>query len=298
MIEYKKHHLARMITVQEINSADYVQGVLPSTHFHAHQDAWELCACLEGEMEVVSDQRKFTLSGGQLLLIHPAKSPAVSVYRENSSAFVVSFTCTNSGNLLPLVGGPLQADEQQTHFFLQMIQELDRAFRKQDNSLHLSQFAPADDSPFGAEHVLCCYLELVILSLLRNVTMDQGEIVSSSCFTDAINTYLTDQITQYIDNHLSEPLTVESIARHFHYSRARLSTLYKSMTGLGIKETIDKKRIQQAKLLLMQKEKSVLQISEELGFASSTYFTHKFTKTVGMSPTKYAALMSSSTKTS
>ena len=127
--------------------------------------------------------------------------------------------------------------------------------------------------------------------------MDQGRIVSSSCFTDAINTYLSDQVTQYIDAHLGEPLTVESIAKHFHYSRARLSTLYKNITGLGIKETIDEKRIQQAKLLLMKKEKSVLQISEELGFSSSTYFTHKFTKSVGMSPTKFAARTSSSAET-
>ena len=126
--------------------------------------------------------------------------------------------------------------------------------------------------------------------------MNQGQIVNSSGFAEAINTYLVDQITEYIDKYLGEPLTVESIAKHFHYSRARLSTLYKNVTGVGIKETIDERRIQQAKILLIKKEKSVLQISEELGFSSSTYFTHKFTKTVGMSPTKFAAITSSSTE--
>ena len=293
MIEYRKHRLSREIIVQEIVSADYVQNVLPSVHSHRHEDAWELCACLKGETVVTCDQKRFTLAASQLFLIHPGALHEISVYREDSAAFIVSFTCTNTERLLPLLETPLRIDEQQTSFFRQIITELDQAYTRHDETIHLFQFDQTENSPFGAEQVICCYLELALISLLRSVTMDEGRIVPSDRFTEAINTYLTDQVTQYIDDHLSERLTVESIAGKFHYSRARLSTLYKNITGQSIKETLDEKRIRQAKLMLVKKEKSILQISEDLGFSSPSYFTHRFTRVVGMSPSEFAAFAAS-----
>lgn len=293
MIEYEKHRLSRVITVQEIESADYVRGVCPATCSHAHGEAWELCVCLAGETIVAFEQESVILPAGQLLLIQPGKCHGVSVYREDSSAFVVSFTCTNGANLFPLVRSPLEVGENQTDLFQRMIRELNSAFRRTDPVLHLFRFDLAEDSPFGAEHAICCYLELVLLSLLRSVTMEAGEVVPSSGFTKAINAYLADQVSQYIEEHIGQRLTVEMVARQFHYSRARLGAIYKAVTGIGINEAINEKKIAKAKVLLMEGELSVTRIAEELGFSSSTYFTHKFTKAVGVSPTKYLSRFSS-----
>jgi AraC-like DNA-binding protein len=289
VIEYKKHRLSRVIAVQEIESADYVRGIRPATCSHAHGEAWEICVCLDGETIVDFEHEAVTLPAGQLLLIQPGKRHGVSVYREDSAAFVVSFTCTNGANLFPLVGSPLEVGENQTDLFRWMIRELNSAFRRTDQALHLFQFDLAEDSPFGAEHAICCYLELVLLSLLRNVTMEAGEVVPSSGFAKAINAYLADQVSQYIEDHIGERLTVESVAKQFHYSRARLGAIYKAVTGVGINEAINEKKIARAKVLLMEGELSVTGIAEELGFSSSTYFTHKFTKSVGVSPTQYVA---------
>ena len=122
LLEFKKYHLSRVITVQEIESADYIQGIYISERFNTHQDAWELCVCLNGEAEVATDHQQFTLSKGQLYLILPKKPHKVSALTENSSVFIVSFTCTNGGNLLPLTGAPLQTEEQQVYYFHQMKQ--------------------------------------------------------------------------------------------------------------------------------------------------------------------------------
>ena len=102
---------------------------------------------------------------------------------------------------------------------------------------------------------------------------------------------MVEQVTQYIRKNLHERLSVEEIAAHFHYSRSRLTTIYKAVTGLGIRESIIYERVERAKELLAQGDKPVSQIAEELGFSSPHYFSRTFTETVGCSPRKYASMV-------
>ena len=289
MIRYEKYRLSRIITVQEIESADYVRGPHPSSYNHAHEDAWELCVCLEGQAAVIREQQQYLLQAGQIFFIQPGQTHDIGLPDQASAAFVVSFVCTNSDYMRPLQDSMFIADETLLDIFQKMIQELNATFARGAGNLHLFQFVPSADSPLGAEQMLCGYLEQVIISMLRNVTMDQNRIIRSGNFKDAIQAHLINQVTSYINDHLGERLTVEAIANHFHYSRARLSTIYKNYTGLGINEMITHKRIKQAKILLTEQKKTVAQISEELGFSSPQYFSHKFTEEVGVPPSKYTA---------
>ena len=292
MINYEKYRLSRIVTVQEIESADYVRGIHPSSHNHFHEEAWELVVCMQGEVTVMRDYQQFLLSEGQILFIQPGLNHDVAMHSKEASAFAVSFTCTNSENLRPLQDAVITTDEAQLDLFRNMIVELSSTFENTNDNwhlLHLFKFVPSEDSPLGAEQMICCYLEQVIIGLLRTVTMNQGQIVRSGQFKEAIQAYLADQVTTYIEDHLSERLTVEAIAAHFHYSRARLSTIYKYYTGLGINEMITYTRIKHAKALLLDQKLSISQISEELGFSSPQYFSHKFTEEVGVPPSRYAA---------
>ena len=90
-------------------------------------------------------------------------------------------------------------------------------------------------------------------------------------------------------SHYDEPLTVGYIASQFHYSRTRLSTLYKELTGIGINEMITDVRIKCAKELLMRGGLSIGDVAERCGFSSLQYFSHKFTEKIGMSPSQYIA---------
>ena len=288
MIHYEKHRLTRIITVQEIVSADYVKGLHPASYNHLHQEAWEMCVCLEGETVAIKDYQKIRLAAGQIVFIHPGIVHDVSISEKDASSFVVSFTCSNYEYLRPLQDAIITADPPLLDLFYRMIDELESTFVLDFNCLHLFHFIPNHNSPLGAEQMICCYLEQVLLTLLRQATMNQGQIIQSGQFQDAIQIYLVDQVTTYIEEHLGDHLTAGEIAEHFHYSRARLSTIYKNITGFGISEMITHVRITAAKAMLTAQEKSITQISEELGFSSPQYFSHKFAKEVGCPPSKYA----------
>ena len=287
-IHYEKYRLSRIVSVQEIVSADYVEDFLAIAPRHVHTEAWELVVCLQGEASALRETVYIPLKTGEILLIPPGMYHDVTISKSGTAVFAVSFTCTNSEHLRPLQDRIQNGGDTLLKVFHQIIQEVQVTFSSNKENMRLYQFVPSADSPLGAEHMICSYLEQILISLLRARTMNQGQIVRAGQLQEAIHTALAEQVAAYIDENIHERLTVEQIAAHFHYSRARLSTIFKTVTGTGINETITNRRIDRAKRMLSSREKSITQISEELGFSSPQYFSNKFTQIVGCPPSRYA----------
>jgi AraC-like DNA-binding protein len=287
MLKYEKYWLSRIISVQAVVSADYIEGRFPAKYYHAHQSAWELIFALSGTVEVKKDGATVLLAQNQMILLSPGIHHDIQIDDPGAKIFVLSFACSNDSYLLSVQNIPLDAEASMIPFVESMIRELTATFAPQSTRLHLIRFVPDVHSPVGAEQMICCCLEQFLILLLRETTMTQGNVASAEQFHKAFQTHLTEQITDYIHENLSGQLTVQQIAEHFHYSRARLSTLYKEATGVSISEAITNCQIQKAKEMLLKSEKSVADISEELGFSSTQYFSAKFAKIEGTPPSKY-----------
>ena len=296
-IKYEPYRMSRQITIQELVSADYIQGLHPFMMDHSHQQAWELCACLEGQLQVMKGSKVIPLDAGNLMLIQPGIHHDIASEDRKLAAFIVSFTCSGE-DLRPLQETVLPFQDEQNALFRNLVRELKASFVQDEDALHLYHFLPAEHSPMGAEQLICGYLEQIIILLFRSITMNQGQVVSKGSFKEALQSYLAEQVSTYIDEHLGQHLTVEALAGHFHYSRTHLSISYKAATGLSVGEYITFARISKAKILLLEQEKSVAQISEELGLATPQYFSYKFTQEVGVAPSRYVASVCSREPTS
>ena len=288
MIEYEKYPLSRLVDVQEIVSADYMTGVHPAISRHAHQEAWELCCCMEGELFVLKDDQKILLNAGEVALIQPGMKHNILVERKDTVSFIISFTCVCK-HLRTLQDAVISAGDDLLSLFRKMRRELERSFQQDAAVLHLYHFTPSTNSPLGAEQMVCCYLEQAVILMLRSVTMRSGKVIRTGHFQEALQNYLTDQVHTYIREHIYEPLRVDALSAHFHYRRGRLSTILKRTTGMSLGEIITYERIREAKKLLTEGEKSVAQIAELLCFASPQYFSYKFSTEVGCPPSLYAA---------
>ena len=60
--------------------------------------------------------------------------------------------------------------------------------------------------------------------------------------------------------------------------------MVRQASGITAKEWIDRAVITQAKILLRHSELSVLEISEELGFANPSFFSKYFRRLTGLTP--------------
>ena len=284
---YEKYRLSRLLCVSEIVSADYVQGALYPA-IHAHQDAWEMGCCLTGRATVYFGKRTVSLKAGELFFVPPGIDHAfmLSEDKEKSTAFVVSFTCVDEAMKL-LRNSTFTIDQEQKKLLERTIQELTQAFSRKVPGLRIYHFEPAPEAPLGAEQMICCYLEQLFISLLRNLTMRKGNVITGVHFEKAIDNYQVDAVCRHIREHLKEDLTVEQLAREFHYSRTRLSVLFKKATGQGINEYISRARISLAMQLLSEGKMTVAQVAEAVGYNSPQYFSRRFAQVTGNPPSTY-----------
>ncbi len=288
-LQYEKYRLSRLICIHEIVSADYVQGELAPT-LHTHQDAWEMGCCIGGQTNVYYGKRSVPLQAGEAFFVPPGVPHAFQNDEgEKNTVFVISFTCGDEPISL-LQNRTLQVTQVQMQIINQIIQELMDAFSRNQPGLRMFHFEPNPDATLGAEQMILCYLEQLLIGFLRSVTMHKGVVISGTHFERSIGNYQIDTVRRYIREHLQEELSVDILAREFHYSRTRLSVLFKSATGQTINDYITKERLSRAKRLLLERKLSISQIARAVGYSTPQYFSRRFSTVVGCTPSAYLAL--------
>ncbi len=94
-------------------------------------------------------------------------------------------------------------------------------------------------------------------------------------------------VANYIQRHLSEPITVENIAKELYLSRPYLSRRFIEETGESLTDFILKEKTEEAKRLLRYSDKSLTAIGNYLGFSSQGHFSRVFKKYTGCTPGDY-----------
>ena len=100
-------------------------------------------------------------------------------------------------------------------------------------------------------------------------------------------TKLTVDVANYIQHHMSEPISAEQLAEHLFLSRPYLSRKFKEETGESLTDFILKEKTEEAKRLLRYSDKSLTVIGSYLGFSSLSHFSRVFKKYAGCSPREY-----------
>ncbi|MFC9601284.1 bifunctional transcriptional activator/DNA repair enzyme AdaA [Peribacillus butanolivorans] len=94
-------------------------------------------------------------------------------------------------------------------------------------------------------------------------------------------------ITEWIEQHYSEPLTLNTLADISHGSPYHLQRLFKRVKGLSPTEYIQQLRLEKAIRMLESSEQPVTEIGLAVGFSSTPYFITLFKKKTGYTPSGY-----------
>jgi Response regulator containing CheY-like receiver domain and AraC-type DNA-binding domain len=100
---------------------------------------------------------------------------------------------------------------------------------------------------------------------------------------------LPEAIKDYVHRKYAEDITLDSLSEHFYFTKEYLSRLFKREFGCGIYEYVLQVRMDRAKQLLEDTSVQIQQISEQLGYNDSNYFSKAFRTYAGISPTDYRA---------
>lgn len=98
---------------------------------------------------------------------------------------------------------------------------------------------------------------------------------------------LVGRAKKYIDEHISEDMSRESIAEHVALSENYLSKIFKRETGYSISDYLLMRRMARAKSLLIETARPVGEIAMEVGYSNSAYFIKMFKRETGKTPNEY-----------
>ncbi len=142
----------------------------------------------------------------------------------------------------------------------------------------------------GYEHAMISSL-LKLMTLYYREIPSKKEIGKNNDFVEAIKNHETlerlNEVFIYIENHYSEGITLDEIAKVVGFSPYYFSRFFKKSTGQTFMQFLTNYRINQAKYILSHEKIPMIEVAEKSGFNSVKTFHHVFKEQVGMSPLKY-----------
>ena len=94
-------------------------------------------------------------------------------------------------------------------------------------------------------------------------------------------------VINYIEEHLSEKLTLSSIAKSVGYSKYHLHRIFSDTVGLSIHDYVQRRQLTEAAKLLVFSDRPILEIALISGYESQQAFTNIFRQMYKKSPNEY-----------
>ena len=128
------------------------------------------------------------------------------------------------------------------------------------------------------EALLNNYIVNIITELLIGRDLEHSVNVSASIIEDTV---------AYINEHLTDPLTLEELASQASLSTFYFSRLFKKETGFTPHGYVITARVNIAKFLLKSSNSTIKEICFGTGFTSESSFCTTFKKVTGSTPSEY-----------
>ena len=149
--------------------------------------------------------------------------------------------------------------------YMHIIQKLEAALRSEE---------------FAAEQMADVLCQLLLIEVNRDV-------LRSRTAQEETDSYHVDrkmeEILRYIAAHLSENLTVDTLAKEFYISRYYLMHRFKAITGYTVHQYISQKRLLRAGELI-RSGVPIMKAAEQAGFSEYSTFLRAFQNTFHMCP--------------
>ena len=122
--------------------------------------------------------------------------------------------------------------------------------------------------------------------------MQETEAIRNECREDTIASHrrAVERVITSARERLCEPISLRDMSRVAYLSTFHFNRVFHQITGLPPAKFISAMRLEEAKRLLLNTNRSITDISFEVGYTSLSTFTRRFTQRVGLGPREFRYL--------
>lgn len=261
----------------------HVQNGIPDVLFHWHNE-FEINYVYEGSARYHIDYHYFDSQVGDIILIRPNAMHSIHPIQDLehvTDSLVYHLDFLGTSNL-----------DQTSMLYLQPLQHdiLKTVLRIQPHQKGYTAIKEVLFTIFELIKKQEPYYELLLKSQLfqfLHLLYQHDYIIKKN--TD--NLYRKNEklrgLIDHIHHHYQENLTIEEMADYMGYSKTHFMSVFKQQTGTSCMEFVIQVRLREACSLLTSSLKTVLEISNQVGFNNLSNFNRQFKRYYHMTPSRY-----------
>lgn len=282
-----RQNLKNSITIPSVYTIHYFKYGKNFRFPEERHNFYEMLYIDSGNAVIVSEHNQISLSQGQAYIHKPNENHTIFTEGDFANSAIISFDCKDK-ILLELCGKVLSFSSEQKSVLNKVINEAKISYSDPLNDLNLTKMNKRLSSPFGGEQIIKNCIELLLISLLRKEILLHVEPMPA---VDGLHSPIIERLKQILSEKIttSENVSLDELSIKLGYSKSYLKTRFKQETGKSVLQFFIGMKIEKAKKLLSQGNKTVNEVSDILGFSYVQYFCRQFKTCTDMTPSEYVA---------
>ena len=265
-MDYQPTKLQNAVTIDELFTIHYFEYYRDYNFAGESHNFWEFLYIDKGEIDATCRGELMPLHTGQAVLYRPCEFHALRANGVSAPNTVVISFSSDCPELFRLTGAPLALSGALQPVIADILTEARTAFVTDLGDPCYTRLEIQDNCPYGSLQLIRIGIERLLIQLLRSMDAPPVQVHLKAMNKQNEEHILLHQAEMYIEQHISEPLSMESIAAACGTSVSPLNRIFNKYTGSGIIGYLRRKRIRTACQLIRESDCNFTQIAEKLGF--------------------------------
>jgi AraC family transcriptional regulator len=129
------------------------------------------------------------------------------------------------------------------------------------------------------------YLDGLTLAIASRLVTQHGSTAKAAAErNEGLSGHRLKQVLAFIEDQIAEDLSLEQIAAVAGVSTSHVKTLFRTAMGVPVHQYVIQRRVERAKMLLMQDGMSMAEVAAAAGFAHQSHLARHMRRLMGVSP--------------
>ena len=286
-LKYYRHKIDNLLVVSQIVTVHHFEFDKHFVSEGEEHDFWEMVYVESGEFVCTLPGGEVTVGEGEAIFHRPGEYHRHAAGgRRAPNVFIVSFECRSEGMRF-FEGRRVRLPRECVRQIYGIVSEAAATFDIPVSDPLTKKMELLPEPALGGTQMIKNRLEMLLIILLRKEMAAAGS--EERFLREEAGGRVSAAIIEKMRTHLTEGLSVEELCAGIAYSRSYIFKEFRRATGRSIADYYNAMKIEAAKRLIREEEKSLGEIADLLHFDTPNYFCKTFKRYVGVTPRAYRA---------